>query len=152
MVVGTLGPTSTTWPKLSWPVTRKSSPGGAAPYSAALISLSVPSTPTRSTFTRTPRPPSTSVTFGSGTSRRCIELAVPGRTAIAFISTPSVAFGGLSRGARRALQLDDRRPPEVADLDRRQPGRLGHDLDSVCRDERRVLRLRAAGDRRVPGD
>ncbi len=86
IVSGTFGPTSTTWPKLSWPVTRKSSPGGAAPYSAALISLSVPSTPTRSTFTSTPRPSGTSATRGFGISRRWIEFGVPGWTAIAFMS------------------------------------------------------------------
>src|SRR3954451_16958891 len=68
-VDGTFGPTSSTRPKLSWPVTRKSSPGGAAPYSAALISLSVPSTPTRSTRTFTPRPSGMSPTLGSGLSR-----------------------------------------------------------------------------------
>ena len=37
-------------------MTRKSHPAGEAPYSAAFISLSVPSTPTRSTLTNTPRP------------------------------------------------------------------------------------------------
>src|SRR6266699_134283 len=85
MVVGTLGPTSTTWPKLSWPVTRKSSPVGAAPYSAALISLSVPSTPTRSTLTSTPRPFGTSDTDGLASSAKCTLLGRPGTTAIAFI-------------------------------------------------------------------
>src|SRR5215475_12020444 len=85
IVVGTSGPTSTTRPKLSCPVTRKSSPGGAAPYSAALISLSVPSTPTRSTFTRTPRPFGTSDSDGLASSARCTLLGRPGTTAIAFI-------------------------------------------------------------------
>src|SRR5574341_977577 len=64
---------------------RYSSPGGGAPYSAALISLSVPSTPTRRSFTRTPRPSGTSLNFGFATSRRCTEFALPGMTAIAFI-------------------------------------------------------------------
>src|ERR1043166_4312878 len=63
---------------------RKSSPLGAAPYSAALISLSVPSTPTRRTRTSTPRPSGTSSTDGVGTSSRWIEPALPGVTAIAF--------------------------------------------------------------------
>ena len=36
---------------------RKSEPAGARPYSASLISRSVPSTPTRSTLTNTPLPP-----------------------------------------------------------------------------------------------
>src|ERR671922_63276 len=85
IVSGTFGPTSSTTPKFSCPMIRKSSPGGAAPYSAALISLSVPSTPTRRTRTRTPRPPGTSSTDGFGMSSRWIESALPGWTAIAFI-------------------------------------------------------------------
>src|SRR5262249_51239002 len=67
-------------------MTRTSNPGGAAPYSAALISLSVPSTPTRSTLTRTPRPSGTSPTVGIGRSARCTLLGIPGRTAMAFIA------------------------------------------------------------------
>src|SRR6266540_2894683 len=66
-------------------MTRKSSPGGAAPYSASLISLSVPSTPTRRTCTRTPLPPGTSSRLGRGISSRWIELRFPGVTAIAFM-------------------------------------------------------------------
>src|SRR5919199_604223 len=64
---------------------RKAYPSGAAPYSAALISLSVPSTPTRSTFTRTPRPSATSDTDGFASSSRCTLLGRPGTTAMAFI-------------------------------------------------------------------
>src|SRR6478736_1418148 len=104
MVSGTLGPTSTTWPKLSWPVTRKSSPGGAAPYSAALISLSVPSTPTRSTFTSTPRPSAISATDGLGSCARYMELGTPGRTATAFIRMPSAA-GLAAAGGRCAVSV-----------------------------------------------
>src|SRR5918911_1558654 len=85
IVSGTFGPTSTTRPKFSCPMTRKSAPGGAAPYSASLISLSVPSTPTRSTSTRTPLPPGTSSTLGRGISSRWIEFGLPGVTAIAFM-------------------------------------------------------------------
>src|ERR687884_176897 len=99
IVSGTFGPTSTTRPKLSWPVTRKSSPGGAMPYSAALISLSVPSTPTRSTLTSTPRPSGTSVTSGRRTSLRCIVFGRPGKTAIAFIVAG--AASGVGAGAGR---------------------------------------------------
>src|SRR5919108_4027857 len=84
IVSGTFGPTSSTTPKFSWPMIRKSSPGGAAPYSAALISLSVPSTPTRRTRTRTPRPSGMSSTDGFATSSRWIEPALPGVTATAF--------------------------------------------------------------------
>src|SRR5262245_47036701 len=62
------------------------------PYSAALISLSVPSTPTRSTLTRTPRPPGTSSTDGLGSCPRCMELGLPGNTAMAFI----IAEAGLT--------------------------------------------------------
>src|SRR5262245_23915233 len=65
-------------------MTRMSEPGGAAPYSAALISLSVPSTPTRSTWTRTPRPPGISSRAGRGRSARWSESARPGWTAMAF--------------------------------------------------------------------
>src|SRR5919199_192784 len=86
IVVGTFGPTASTTPKLSCPVTRKSSPGGAAPYSAALISLSVPSTPTRRTLTSTPRPFGTSDSDGLASSARCTLLGRPGTTAIAFIA------------------------------------------------------------------
>src|SRR5689334_10242369 len=86
-------------PKLSWPVTRKSSPGGAAPYSAALISLSVPSTPTRSTFTRTPRPPGTSSSDGRRMVVRCIEFGLPGNTATAFIISTDAVCPRVARSA-----------------------------------------------------
>src|SRR5687767_14783327 len=66
-------------------MTRKSYPSGAAPYSAALISRSVPSTPTRRTFTSTPRPAGTSDTDGLASSARCALFGFPGNTAIAFI-------------------------------------------------------------------
>src|SRR5262245_42850981 len=66
-------------------MTRKSWPLGAAPYSAALISLSVPSTPTRSTLTRTPRPFGTSDSDGFASSARCTLFGWPGMTAIAFM-------------------------------------------------------------------
>src|ERR671936_1860788 len=85
IVSGTFGPTSSTRPKFSCPMTRKSAPGGAAPYSASLISLSVPSTPTRSTCTRTPLPSGMSSTLGFGISSRWMELRLPGVTAIAFM-------------------------------------------------------------------
>src|SRR5512136_1718923 len=65
-------------------MTRKSYPGGAAPYSAALISLSVPSTPTRRTFTSTPRPLGTSFRLGFGNSARCTLQGLPGNTLTAF--------------------------------------------------------------------
>src|SRR5439155_22687856 len=67
-------------------MTRKSYPGGAAPYSAALLSLSVPSTPTRRTFTNTPRPFGTWSTEGFGRSATWTLLGFPGNTLIAFIS------------------------------------------------------------------
>src|ERR671934_112887 len=102
IVSGTLGPTSSTRPKFSWPMIRKSSPGGAAPYSAALISLSVPSTPTRRTRTSTPRPSGISSSDGFGTSSRWIEPALPGVTAIAFTQRLS-RLSGL-RYSRRVAQ------------------------------------------------
>src|SRR5206468_7872720 len=75
-------------------MTRKASPSGGAPYSAALISLSVPSTPTRNTLTRTPLPPGMSCTDGSGKSARWTESGLPGNTAMAFIVTsPFHDFG-----------------------------------------------------------
>src|SRR6266545_521999 len=95
-------------------MTRKSSPGGAAPYSASLISLSVPSTPTRSTSTRTPRPPGTSSTEGSGTSARWIDPAFPGCTAIAFMSALSPSGRTrYSRGVEHAVQLEEMRLVEA---------------------------------------
>src|SRR5688500_16219187 len=72
---------------------RKSYPGGAWPYSAALISLSVPSTPTRSTFTSTPRPFGISSTVGFGMVVRCMEFGFPGKTATAFIVVSAAAAG-----------------------------------------------------------
>src|ERR687886_1973699 len=90
IVSGTLGPTSSTRPKFSCPMTRKSSPGGAAPYSASLISLSVPSPPTRMTSTSTPRPSGTSSTLGAGRSARWMLPGLPGKTAIAFIENSSL--------------------------------------------------------------
>src|SRR5258708_6706989 len=89
-------------------MTRKSNPGGAAPYSAALISLSVPSTPTRSTFTSTPRPSGTSSTDGLGSCARCIELGMPGRTATAFIMGRA---GSCVAAARSRVEVDTAAPP-----------------------------------------
>src|SRR5262245_45459414 len=138
IVVGTSGPTSTTSPKLSWPVTRKSSPGGAAPYSAALISLSVPSTPTRSTLTLTPRPPGTSVTSGSGISRRWIEFGFPGWTAMAFTAATDSFRPGLLQLTRRSAELlmpgsgggQARSPRMVSAVPARQnPCRAAHPRD-----------------------
>src|SRR6266496_2595206 len=60
---------------------RKSSPGGAAPYSAALISLSVPSTPTRRTRTPTPRPSKpalAAIPEGRGAPVRVLRVGVDG--------------------------------------------------------------------------
>src|SRR6266496_3546025 len=81
IVSGTFGPTSSTTPKFSWPMTRKSSPGGAAPYSAALISLSVPSTPTRRTRTGAPRPSGIAARAGldgRGVGVRVLRVGVDG--------------------------------------------------------------------------
>src|SRR5919198_124342 len=103
IVSGTFGPTSSTTPKFSCPMIRKSSPGGAAPYSAALISLSVPSTPTRRTRTRTPRPSGIASSDGFGTSSRWIEFGLPGVTAIAFM--PRLSHAGGLRYSRRVAQV-----------------------------------------------
>src|SRR5262249_15811911 len=77
---------------------------------AALISLSVPSTPTRSTLTSTPRPWATSDTDGLASSARCTLLGRPGTTAMAFMG-----FSTLLQ------QLGDQRGPSglVARADRR---------------------------------
>src|SRR5207249_9150744 len=85
-------------------------PSGAAPYSAALISLSVPSTPTRSTLTSTPRPPGTSDSDGLASSARCTLLGRPGTTAIAFIghSTLLKKFCHEGRPARLMTGADGR--------------------------------------------
>src|SRR5579883_1073021 len=72
---------------------RCSPPGGALPYRASLISRSVASTPTWSTFTSTARPSGIlqtcgwgwSVSLGTGMSRRWTLFGLPGRTATAFI-------------------------------------------------------------------
>src|SRR6185295_6776858 len=93
---------------------RKSYPGGAMPYSAALISLSVPSTPTRSTLTSTPRPPGTSSTEGLGSRPRCMELGLPGKTATAFIIA---ALGRAAPSARTAVATPTP-PRSVLGMDR----------------------------------
>src|SRR5919204_2239345 len=123
IVSGTFGPTSTTRPKFSWPITRNSSPGGAAPYSASLISLSVPSTPTRSTCTRTPFPSGTSSTAGFGMSWRWIELRLPGVTAMAFMPRLSrqqrlrySRLGGPGPGSRGRARRCFARPSGVGVL------------------------------------
>src|SRR5262245_30073321 len=114
-------------------MTRTSSPSGAAPYSAASISLSVPSTPTRRTFTSTPRPPGTSVTDGFGRSTRCTLFGTPGVTAIAFMLAPCPMICWLSgpldtsvppRGSRRtreALPCHARPEPAGEDLPQGHP-------------------------------
>src|SRR5437867_4341449 len=85
----TRAPISATTPKLSWPSVRNGLPSGASPYSPALISLSVPSTPTRSTLTRTPRPFGMSSTFGLGSAARWTLSGLWGMTATAFIGSSS---------------------------------------------------------------
>src|SRR5262245_19966739 len=77
------------------------------PYSAALISLSVPSTPTRSTLTSTPRPLGTSSSEGLGSCPRCIESGLPGKTAIAFI----MVWPGLGAGSLRLAVARPAAPP-----------------------------------------
>src|SRR4051812_19226288 len=138
IVDGTFAPTSTTRPSDSCPVIRYSCPSGASPYSAALISLSVPSTPTRSTSTSTPRPSGISSSDGSGTSRRCIELGTPGCTATAFIRVLLLLDGcGLRR---RRLEIRYRRNEKFrrshgracADSGEWQPGAAGGVADRVA--------------------
>src|SRR6266508_5707467 len=136
MVSGAFGPTFSTIPKFSWPMMRKSSPGGAAPYSAALISLSVLSTPTRSTLTRTPRPPAISSTEGLGTSPTWIEPGLPGWTAIAFMPR-------LTRPGAAALQSLDGAGPLAAGRPARR-GTAGGRRGGLCRAHARVRRLDAA--------
>src|SRR2546429_1394201 len=88
-------------------MTRKSYPGGAAPYSAALISLSVPSTPTRKTLTSTPRPFGSSAPEGLFSSARWTLFAFPGNTLIAFIFRVSVylAFVSLRTRCQRLFRV-----------------------------------------------
>src|SRR5262245_2742208 len=95
-------------------MTRQSSPSGAAPYSAALISLSVPSTPTRSTRTSTPRPFEISSSDGFGNSVRCSEFGWPGNTANALIAIISMA--GLESPTRTTLQNQFRHQPGPSGL------------------------------------
>src|SRR6266566_2118832 len=125
----TRAPTSSTMPKLSWPSTRKGLPSGASPYSAALISLSVPSTPTRSTRTSTPRPPGMSLTAGFGSSARCTDPGWPGKTAIAFIirGPRGSVDGCAARVEARVLAM--------ADISAREWGKRrsgSHDLDDMA--------------------
>src|SRR4029078_9866332 len=82
------------------------------PYSAALISLSVPSTPTRSTRTNTPRPFDMSLTFGAGSSVRWTVFGILGLTAIAFMMIPLVSWRTLRvlialRCGRELITLDE---------------------------------------------
>jgi hypothetical protein len=71
-------------PEALVPGINMSSPSGASPYSPEWSSRSVPSSPTRRTRTRTPRPSDTSPTDGVGASIRRRERASPGRRARAF--------------------------------------------------------------------
>src|SRR5829696_4372064 len=105
---GTAGPASTTTPRLSCPGISTSSPGGASPYSPEWSSLSVPSTPTLTTCTRTPRPSSTSATDGVGCSIRWRVRGWRGRMARAFIA-PALEYdesGGRLR-PRATGELDE---------------------------------------------
>src|SRR5207302_907588 len=78
------------------------------PYSAALISLSVPSTPTRKTLTSTPpRPFGSSAPEGLFSSARWTLFAFPGNTLIAFIFRVSVylAFVSLRTRCQRLFRV-----------------------------------------------
>ena len=70
-----------TRPRDSCPMIRRSSPGGAAPYSPLMISRSVPQTPIACVWTRTgPSSPG-----GSGMSVSATEPGLPGMTVMARI-------------------------------------------------------------------
>src|SRR5579875_1105754 len=81
---------SSTSPSDSWPIARRSSPGGAQPYSPAMISMSVPQTPTALVFTRTG--PSSS--GGSGSSVRSTVFAFSGTTVTARMLRPYTSDDG----------------------------------------------------------
>src|SRR6516164_8822038 len=70
---------ATTSPTDSCPMIRRSSPGGAQPYSPLMISRSVPHTPIACVRTRT----GPSCSGGSGMSARATEPGAPGTTVIA---------------------------------------------------------------------
>src|SRR2546429_27285 len=78
-------------------MTRKSYPGGAAPYSAALISLSVPSTPTRRILTSPRRPFGLWSSEGFGKLAWWPLLGFPGNPLIVFFSFSLYDFSLLLR-------------------------------------------------------
>src|ERR1041384_485900 len=104
----TFSPTASTRPKPSCPVTRNSYPGGAAPYSAALISLSVPSTPTRRTRTSTPRPFGTELISGPSRLAKCALFAFRGNTATAFTLLSLAGFGSCCCDSRNTLLFHEK--------------------------------------------
>ena len=81
----TLGPTASTRPKFSWPMTRKSSPSGAGRTRAAMISRPCRRRRRAGLRTRTPRPSGTSSTVGRRMRRAWSDPGSPGRTASAAI-------------------------------------------------------------------
>src|SRR5271166_5449211 len=72
---------SMTCPSDSWPITRRSAPAGAWPYSPLMISRSVPQTPTARVSTST----GPAASGGSGMSVSATESRRPGTTVIARI-------------------------------------------------------------------
>ena len=75
---------SLTRPSDSCPITRRSAPGGAAPYSPLMISRSVPQMPMACVSTRTgPSSPG-----GSGSSLSAMEPGWPGMTVMARMMSP----------------------------------------------------------------
>src|SRR4030095_2588318 len=114
--------------------------------SAALISLSVPSTPTRRTLTRTPRPSGISSRDGLSSCARWTLPGTPGRTASAFIGvalgTNSVmeavwdfmklSFRGVNQ--RAGGNAGRRRPSLQNGLSRNATVTLCHELSLLERD------------------
>src|SRR5215469_6626373 len=129
----TFGPTASTRPKPSWPMTRKSNPAGAAPYSAALISLSVPSTPTRKTLIKTPRPPGTSSAFGFGTSRRWNVFDLPGITATAFTNSRFVPIPLLCVSVIDCIALSSELSVEIVEAKLHSVAALFNELGNQAR-------------------
>src|SRR5438034_1643252 len=91
----TSGPTSTTCPSDSWPITRCSEPAGGVPYWKAQISRSVPHTPTSSMRSLT----SVGAARRGGSCSISWTWRLPGTTATAFMH-------GSFRGTPRSCGFD----------------------------------------------
>src|SRR5205809_7546361 len=130
----TAGPTSTTCPSDSWPITRCSEPAGGVPYWKAQISRSVPHTPTSSMRSLT----AVGDARGGGSCSISWTWRLPGKTATAFMH-------GSFRGTPRSCGFD---ATERARVSARRSYAVPADISTSWRAARHA---RALGDGHLRG-